>query len=528
MRLDADRDGVCVFGTDLDGDGQCISDEERANGFDCDDQNPFVHSLAFESCGLAVDNNCDGILPYQDPVCAAVVDKDADGFCSIGRDLNADRDCLDEGEWLAQYDCDDTTAAAHVGAGENCHDAEDGDCDGLDDADDPDCLNNADLDDDGYCATGVDADDNGICEDGELSTSTFDCDESTSAANTAALEICGDGFDNNCDGLADFDAPECADLRDDDGDGHCVQGIDDNGNGHCLDAGEMRSSGDCDDMDAARFPNAPERCRESRDYDCDGLNGAADPSCAAYVDGDGDGYCASGKDVGGDGDCLALGDEPSLGIDCNESAGSINPDQVENCTDGIDNDCNGVSDARDPACTVTHFDFDGDGWCEVGQDLSDPPDNDCSDPGEQAGPSDAAPRDPTISPGRGEHCFDGKDNDQDGDFDSADLDCVRNEDADGDGYCPIGQDENGDGNCNESSAQVSDCEPNDANINPGSTENCRNRQDDDCDGLIDISDEECVVFLDGDGDGFCPTRRGPQRRPRLFRPGGGRGKRRLR
>ena len=39
-----------------------------------------------------------------------------------------------------------------------------------------------------------------------------------------------------------------------------------------------------------------------------------------------------------------------LSRDCNGSNGSINPGAVENCTDGIDNDCDDNACNGDPAC----------------------------------------------------------------------------------------------------------------------------------------------------------------------------------
>lgn len=38
------------------------------------------------------------------------------------------------------------------------------------------------------------------------------------------------------------------------------------------------------------------------------------------------------------------------GTDCNDGVQAINPDAVEDCTDGIDNDCNGATDGADEAC----------------------------------------------------------------------------------------------------------------------------------------------------------------------------------
>ncbi len=113
------------------------------------------------------------------------------------------------------------------------------------------------------------------------------------------------------------------------------------------------ASGDC------------ENCRQLGSMECD-------PSMAS--DDDGDGY----NEYAGD---------------CDDSDPSLNPGQQEVPGDGIDNDCNGITDA----------DFDGDGvTTEAG---------DCDD------------TNPTVSPNLSESCQDGLDNDCDGLTDTDDPDC---------------------------------------------------------------------------------------------------------
>jgi hypothetical protein len=56
-------------------------------------------------------------------------------------------------------------------------------------------------------------------------------------------------------------------------------------------------------------------------------------------DGDGDGYFAS-EGCG------------NISIDCNDSNASIHPGKAENCSDGIDNDCDGLTDSEELDCTL--------------------------------------------------------------------------------------------------------------------------------------------------------------------------------
>jgi MYXO-CTERM domain-containing protein len=137
---DDDGDGDCCLGHDVNGDGDCLDVGERDGSFDCDDADPGVSSVAAEICTNAIDNDCDGLLPADDPDCAtAFTDVDGDGYCEAGIDADGDADC-EGAEVSATGDCDDTAAAVHPGADEDCDDGRDTDCDGLADAEEPECA----------------------------------------------------------------------------------------------------------------------------------------------------------------------------------------------------------------------------------------------------------------------------------------------------------------------------------------------------------------------------------------------------
>jgi len=160
-------EGQCTFHCDdLDGDGY---EDAACGGDDCDDGDAGINPGAEEICGDGIDQDCDG----EDCTCP---DRDGDGH----------QDAACGGD-----DCDETNGYVHPDAQEDCSDGIDQDCDGLTDCDDPDCTdygpcNCEDKDGDGY-GSGA----------GCLGP---DCNDNDPNVHPGAMESCGDGIDQDCDG----------------------------------------------------------------------------------------------------------------------------------------------------------------------------------------------------------------------------------------------------------------------------------------------------------------------------------------
>ena len=285
FEADADGDGdwSCTDCDDLDparstldADGDGLT---SCNG-DCDDYDPLIHPLGVETAD-GRDQNCDGIVDEG----TIWYDDDGDGYTEEGGD------------------CDDGDPAVGPAELEVC-DLIDQDCDLVID-EETECY---DDDGDGYC-------EGPACSDASL---PGDCNDGRVDVNPGAVDLIGDGIDNDCNGLIDNG------LYDPDEDGF------------------LASAGDCDEDNSDVYPGAPE-LEDGLDNDCDGL---VDEGTDAYDD-DGDGFT---EDDG----------------DCNDDDPDVGPGEAEVAMNGVDDDCDGAVD-EDSAFT----DDDGDGFSEVAGDCDD-------------------------------------------------------------------------------------------------------------------------------------------------------------
>lgn len=396
----------------------------------------------------------------------------------------------DDDGFVGATDCDDSAADIHPGAQDESGDGVDSDCDGIDGVDG--AL--LDLDGDGAIASTAGGTD---CDDGEAET------------HPGARDTVGDGVDQDCDGgdgkdgdadgvaatwsggtdCDDTDAsvnPGAADADMDGADQDCdgVDGPDADADGHAsLDAGGV----DCDDADAAVHPGVDDVSLDGTDDDCDGVDGEdAEVTLPEDLDGDGHADVAFGGD------------------DCDDADRTVGPGALEAC-DGIDNDCDGLTDDEDlvPAHLrgVWYPDTDGDGWGDEGGRATA-----CAVPeGFVGAGGDCDDADDSVHPDAAEHC-DGTDNDCDGYLDGDDHDIVVDElatfyfDADGDGY---GRSDVATDACSAPAGFVArrgDCNEANPAISPAAGDLWVDGTDQDCDGSDGVDDDGDGVRVEQDCD----------------------------
>ncbi|MDA1196951.1 MAG: putative metal-binding motif-containing protein [Nanoarchaeota archaeon] len=249
--------------------------------------------------------------------------------------------------------------------------------------------------------------------------------------------VCPDGTCDVDETSSSCPADCCVDL---DNDGYSVTG------GTC---GFI----DCNDFDSTISPASVEIPEDDIDQDCDGTDAVVLILC---TDNDGDGFSPDGGTCGP--------------IDCNDGLVGVFPGTIEDCTDNLDNNCDGLTDGQDastcPAVPCT--DNDGDGYgigADIGQCTSSSVFGDCDD------------ANGGINPGASENtntlCFDGQDNNCDGNTDATDNGCTSFCDEDIDGAVKQG--------C---TGATIDCDDTQGGNFPGNVERC-DQLDNNCDGFAD-------------------------------------------
>lgn len=494
-------------------------------------------------CDNGLDDDLDFLIDCLDPDCAAdplcgpIVGEN----CTNGVDDDGDgaADCVDtECIFLPVCDAGDgDCCAAHGNAGCSDEPGEDCVC-----TVDPFCCNGqwdalcADqyVNQCGGTCAGTEVCGNGLDDDfdGAADCADVDCASDPGCGTPQPETACNDGADNDGDGAVDcadtdcaaspFCAPLpneifCADLVDNDLDGFV----------DCADT-------DCFGQASCSLP--PEsNCDNGIDDDADGMTDCVDPNCATSPDcADGEDVCDDGIDNDGDALIDCIDDDCSGNVACVDP-GQCSPIGQLSCGDVLSgsNTMPGSTDDDEIYCGYNPggwfgdevawvFTPDADGLVEItltglSADLDimalvqdngcDP--NDCEANGWNPPPqpesmdwyafegtpyyividgwqgaSSNFTMTVTCTPSDEQDCGDGVDEDQDGDLDCADVDCL------GSPLCPetqcanlIDDDADGNADCGDPDCFLA------ANCLPEAA--CDDGADNDIDGAIDCADSDC-------------------------------------
>jgi len=163
------------------------------DGFDLDNDGKPDNKLAAVSslAQSAIDDsfkNYDILIPIEFFDFPAVAKDECVKFAIYLADYTTDKDNDGKKAYIDGGDCNDNVASIRGGMPEVAADGIDNDCDGLADEDDqnqPNTTDTADVDQDG------------------MSVAQGDCDDHNAMIEKGAAEICHDGLDNDCDGVAD-------------------------------------------------------------------------------------------------------------------------------------------------------------------------------------------------------------------------------------------------------------------------------------------------------------------------------------
>ncbi len=350
-QMDANHNGIGdACENDWDGDGLWNEDDSCPWAY-----NPSQEDMDLDGIGDICDCDIDGDgvrNPGKDrdgkpcPACAPCdncptwinfdqSDLDQDG---LGNVCDPDRD----GDAYANStDCHPDDPKVHPGATETCNSRDDN-CNGLtDEAGAMGCRPYyQDQDQDGHGTHTFQC----LCSPTAPYTAQTpgDCDDQNPAVRPGSQEVCGNGLDDNCDGLVDRgdNALGCMSFYlDGDGDGWGLPYA------RCLCGPEPPftglQAGDCNDGVAAIHPGVQEVCNQADD-NCDGaVDEEGATGCVSFwYDGDRDGYGV------GSPRCLCNPQGYHTALmpgDCDDTKYAINPAAQEVCN-SVDDNCSGQTD----------------------------------------------------------------------------------------------------------------------------------------------------------------------------------------
>jgi hypothetical protein len=283
---------ICNDGKDNDCDGLVDCQEAACAAQSCANNGKICQT------GSCVCGGNGGTAQANESLCSDGIDNDCDGNVDCADATCPNQACAPNGKTCQGGACSCSGNGGTAQAAEtNCNDGKDNDCDGLIDCQETACNTMG-------CGT------NGkVCQG-----TTCGCSGNGGTAQ-AAETLCNDGKDNDCDGLIDCQEAAC--------------------NGQSCGANGLVCQGtSCACAGNGGSPQAVESlCGDAHDNDCDGVNDCFDSSCANLT-------CAANGLVCQGTACVCGGNGGTL-----EGSESI-------CTDGHDNDCNGLTDCAENACSA--------------------------------------------------------------------------------------------------------------------------------------------------------------------------------
>jgi len=194
-----------TFYADADGDGYgdagsttsaCSAPEGYvADNTDCNDADAAVNPGATEVCN-GIDDNCDGNID-EGVETTFYADADGDGYGDAASSVSA---CsAPEGYVADNTDCNDADVSVNPGMTEVCNGIDDN-CDGnIDEGVTITSYNDADLD--GYGNPGMS--NTGCTIPAGYILNNGDCNDASASIYPGAIEVCGNGIDDDCDGAID-------------------------------------------------------------------------------------------------------------------------------------------------------------------------------------------------------------------------------------------------------------------------------------------------------------------------------------
>ena len=318
------------------------------------------------SCGDGKDNDCNGLVDCQDPNCSSLpcalgftcdptaktcsVPSSSCATCGQAACIGLTCDALGH---ACSSGSPSTCSTCPAGAVEICNDGKDNNCDGLVDCADPQCqpVGNA---------LGAVCNAVGLTCSTKGATGSSTCSVCSGNGGTPeATEVsCGDGKDNNCNGLIDCQDASCSGQP-------CAFGFTCDATAKtctvastaCTSCGQPACIGmTCDALGHACSSGSPstcstcpagavEICNDGKDNNCDGLVDCADPQCQPVGNALGAvcnavGLTCSTKGATGSSTCSV----------CSGNGGTPEATEVS-CGDGKDNNCNGLIDCQDASCS---------------------------------------------------------------------------------------------------------------------------------------------------------------------------------